>query len=238
MPFPWLGAAALGAGALSGFLGHRSEKKERRRREKHPNRGVQKIKAKYKKYETLDKRQKKLQQRLSQMLEKQYGGGVGASPTYQGANRFLQQLYDPSGSAFSAFEAPYKRQFQEEVVPQLAERFSALDAQKSSGFNQALAQAGAGLSERLASLRSGLQMQGLSSALPFALAPGEQAQGLLSTAFHPNFQRQEKYAGIGLPPPQQPSAWASSFAPITGGIFKGIGTGLGERFAKGFGDEE
>lgn len=73
--------------------------------------------------------------------------------------QYLQGLLSGSPEATAAFEAPYMRQFREETVPGLAQQFAGLGALSSSGFQQSLGQAGAGLSENLAALREGLRSQ-------------------------------------------------------------------------------
>jgi len=80
-------------------------------------------------------------------------------PAGQKSSDYYSQLLEGSPEAFQNFEAPYMRQFHEQTVPGLSEQFAGLGALSSSGFQQALGQAGAGLSENLAGLRSGLQMQ-------------------------------------------------------------------------------
>ena len=80
-------------------------------------------------------------------------GGLGG-PLQQSLSG-LMQLLTGGGEAEQAYAAPAMRQFQEQIIPDLAERFSG--AQQSSAFQQALSQAGAGLAERLAAQRAGLQ---------------------------------------------------------------------------------
>lgn len=72
---------------------------------------------------------------------------------------YLQQLLSGDPEATAAFEAPYMRQFNEQIVPGLANQFAGMGALSSSGFQQSLGQAGAGLSENLAALREGLRSQ-------------------------------------------------------------------------------
>jgi len=50
-------------------------------------------------------------------------------------------------------------QFQNEIMPGIAERFASRGALGSSGFGQSLSTAGAGLSNTLAQLKAGLQQQ-------------------------------------------------------------------------------
>ena len=78
----------------------------------------------------------------------------------------LQQFLDPSSEAYQKFADPYMRQFEQQTVPQLAERFAGAGAMggalSSSGFGQALSSAGANLQSELASMKTGLQRQAIS----------------------------------------------------------------------------
>lgn len=112
----------------------------------------------FQKLPTMNEGQQGFQKMLLDLLsgkEGQQGGPLG----------YLQELLSGSPESSAAFKAPIKRQFNEEIVPGLAEQFAGMGAgaQSSSGFQQALGSAGAGLSEKLASLRGGLRMQGLQS---------------------------------------------------------------------------
>lgn len=111
---------------------------------------------------------------LNQILQ-MLSGGMGGQGLQQGLQYYLDLLSNEPG-AFEQFEAPIKRQFQEEVIPGLTERFSGAGAKSSSGFQQTLARAGERLSENLAAQRAQLK--------------GGAAQGLLG-----NFQG---LAGLGL----------------------------------------
>jgi len=143
------------------------------------------------------------QQLLSQLLGG-LGGGGGAMQAGLGG---LQSLL---GGDTGAFEAPLMRQFQEEIIPSVLERFTggfgipgAASAQRSSAFGQQLGAAGAGLSERLGAMRGGLQMQGLGQL--------SQLLGL----------------GLGAKP------YETIFRPETSGLVGGMAPGLGQ--AGGFG---
>lgn len=103
-------------------------------------------------YNTVSTLNPQQQSAFSQLL-------AALQPLGQSSASYYQNLLSGSPEAFSAFEAPYKRQFEEETIPGLSERFAGLGALSSSGFQQALGQAGAGLSENLAALRGGLQNQ-------------------------------------------------------------------------------
>ena len=54
------------------------------------------------------------------------------------------------GEGMDTFKAPYLREFEEKIIPGLAERFAGMGAgsQSSSAFEQALGSSGADLSER------------------------------------------------------------------------------------------
>jgi hypothetical protein len=129
---------------------------------------------------------------------------ITQNPLYQGGSSYLQELLSGSPESTAAFEAPYKRQFNEEIVPGLAERFSGAGAgsQRSSAFQNALGQAGAGLSERLASLREGLRSGASQQALGYAQQPISNFSGL---------------AGLGLTP-----SFESFLRPQTGGFLGGL----------------
>lgn len=83
----------------------------------------------------------------------QQGGGLNA------ANQYDQSLLQQGPQAFNQFSSPYLQQFNEQIVPQIAERFGGMGALSSSGFAQALGGAGAGLQSQLAQLFSQLQGQ-------------------------------------------------------------------------------
>lgn len=92
----------------------------------------------------------------------QYTNLIGAP--MQGGLRYLQDIFSGSPEVMQAFQAPYMRQFQEQTVPGLAERFAGMGsgAQNSSAFAQTLGQAGAGLSENLAALQANIRQNALS----------------------------------------------------------------------------
>ena len=78
---------------------------------------------------------------------------------------YLQQLFNPQ--SYERLEKPAMRQFQEQIVPGIAERFSAMGSgsKGSSAMRNELGRAGVDLATNLASLRQ----QGMMGALPQAL---------------------------------------------------------------------
>jgi hypothetical protein len=86
-----------------------------------------------------------------------------------GGLEYYMNILGNNPEAFAALEAPMMRQFNEQIVPGLAERFSAVGGQRSSAFPQALSQAGADLSERLSAQRHQLRGQAASNLLNIGL---------------------------------------------------------------------
>jgi len=111
------------------------------------------------------------QQNISRLTPQQLGWQS------QAGNLAMQGLQNPY-EGFEPIEQQARTQFQTSTVPSIAERFTSMGSggQRSSAFQGALGQAGAGLESNLAALRSqyGLQNRGLS-------------QNLLGQALQPNF---------------------------------------------------
>jgi hypothetical protein len=84
--------------------------------------------------------------------EMQQGGGFDL------ANQHDKNLLN-GPDAFNNFAAPYLQQFQEQILPQIAERFAGGGALSSSGFGQALSSGASSLQANLAQLFSELQGQ-------------------------------------------------------------------------------
>ena len=86
--------------------------------------------------------------------------GPGAGGATGDAADYYRSLMSGEGAA--DFEAPLQRQFQEDIMPGIAERFAGMGsgALSSSGFQQQASRAGTDLAERLGSIRAGLRMQG------------------------------------------------------------------------------
>lgn len=89
------------------------------------------------------------------MLQQMIGQGGGL----QQANQYDQSLLGQGPEALNNFSQPYLQQFQEQILPMIAERFAGGGALSSSGFGQAVGGAGAGLQSKLAQLFSELQGQ-------------------------------------------------------------------------------
>jgi len=103
---------------------------------------------------------------------------------------------------FAPIEQQYKQQFQQETIPNLAERFTSMGGgQRSSAFQGSLGRAGVDLNTNLAALRSKFDMQNR----------GQLMQML----------------GMGLTP-QQDTGFFQSKPGFLGAAAPGVGAGLGE----------
>jgi len=120
---------------------------------------------------------------------------------------------------FAPIAQKYRNEFASGVVPSLAERFSGLGAgaQKSSGFQQALGQAGAGLSENLAAAEQGYNQQALDY---YKSLLGQGLKPQIESYYKPgDVARGGQYAGV-----------ADAFKSLGGGV-GGILQYLGEKKA-------
>lgn len=123
------------------------------------------------------------------------GGAFGQSADY-----YRDLLSDDSQTA-NQMMAPDMRRFQQDILPQIAERFSGYGGAGSSGFRNASLQAGTDLAERLGSIRANLRQQG---------AQGLQGIGQSSLGnYYENINRPETGGLIG-------------------GTLKGLGEGFGK----------
>lgn len=146
-----------------------------------------------------------LQQFLGQI------GGAGAGGFGESMD-YLRNLLSGDPSAFSAFEAPYQRQFSEQTIPQLAERLTGefgAGGGRSSGATQMFAREGGRLQEQLAALRAQLQGQAAQQLQSTYMSGANQALGARP------FGYQYEQGDPGL------------LGYAAGGIGQGIGSGLG-----------
>lgn len=101
--------------------------------------------------------------------------GIQNNQTYQGGNNFLQNLFSNDPQQMQQFQQPYMDNFNQNIVPDISNRFAGMgtgnSGLSSSGFQQTLAQAGRGLQRDLAQMRGQQQMQGLPAALQYAQQP-------------------------------------------------------------------
>ncbi len=145
------------------------------------------------------------QQNFNQLLS-----GLGAP---QGAGmEWLQNMLAGGEGAFDAYEAPFKRQFEQETIPGIAERFAGMGsggAQSSSAMQQTMGQAGTELSQNLASLRGNLQQNAMGL-----------LQGMMGQSYQPTFENVFMQPTQGIIPGmiQGAGAGASQAAGMYGGM--------------------
>jgi len=100
-------------------------------------------------------------------------GDITQNQTFQGGNQWLQDLFsDPN--FFKNFEAPLLRQFDEEILPNTANRFAGMGSGGSTGstaFRNQIAREGTNLHEKIAALRGGLQQTGVNQSLQYSQQP-------------------------------------------------------------------
>ncbi len=142
------------------------------------------------------------QQLLHQIL------GIGGEGLQQGGD-VISQLLGGNQQFLEQMQAPELRRFEEQIIPQLSERFSGAGAgsQGSSAFQQALGGAGADLAERLAGQRAQLGQQGQLSGL----------QGLM------------QLLGLGVGTQE----FGTSFRPDQPGFLQGLAGGIGQGLGAG-----
>jgi len=104
------------------------------------------------------KQQRQFGNQLIQMLQQMSGQGGGFNSAQQYNNNLLQN----GPEAFQQFSAPHMEQFQNRVLPQIAERFAGAGALSSSGFGQALGGATSDFQSQLAQMFSQMQQQAAS----------------------------------------------------------------------------
>lgn len=151
-----------------------------------------------------------------QALQGLFQNPIQQSPVYGAGSSYIQQLLNGSPEAFQNFESPYLQQFEQQIIPKIAERFAGAGTGSgglnSSALFNSLAQAGRGLQTDLAGLRSGLQMQAAQMALPYAQQPYSNA-----------------LSAIQVPP------YGYSYQPGTPGLLGSALGGIGQGAGLGFG---
>lgn len=130
----------------------------------------------------------------------------------------IGNILSGSPEALQAFQAPALRQFREQIIPEIGERFGASSgthgALSSSALNQSLAAESGSLAERLAAQRAGLQNEAIGQLLQFGNFGGQQA-----------FQTGTKTAKPGIFESSGPSAIQFLLSNLSGQGGLGFGEG-------------
>ena len=121
---------------------------------------------------TFNPQQEKFMQKGLEGLDPSQGNITNNQNYLQGQDWLSSLFNDPE--FFKSFEAPLQRQFQENTVPDLANRFAGMGSGGSlgsTGFRNQLGREGSKLHEMIASLRGGMQQQGVNQSLQYAQQP-------------------------------------------------------------------
>jgi hypothetical protein len=156
---------------------------------------------------------------LQQMM--QQGGGLDL------ANKYDQSLLGNGPEAFNQFSSPYLKQFEEEILPQIAERFAGMGALSSSGFGQSLGGSASSLQSNLAQLFA--QLQGQAAGRQQGQFGNLSQLGLNYSPF--SYEKQKGSSGVFAP-------LATAAGTALGGPLGGaVASGISSLFKKGEGGE-
>ncbi len=115
------------------------------------------------------------------------GADLNSNPQYQQGNEWLMDMFnDPE--FFKNFEAPMMRQFNEETVPGLANRFASMGSGGSTGstaFRNQLGREGSNLQTNIAAMRGGMQQNAIPQLMQSANMPFQNMMQLYNTALQP-----------------------------------------------------
>lgn len=153
-----------------------------------------------------------------------FNNPIQNSSTYQAGNNWIQNILSNDPSSYSAFEGPLMQQFQQQIIPQIAERFGGLAGNAgSSALNNSLAQAGSNLSTNLGGIRAGLQQNAVNQGLQYAQQPYSNLLGGLGVNAFENVQNQGQQ---GLAGPLFGAVGASAANPLGGAFGNYLGSNL------------
>ena len=146
---------------------------------------------------------------------------ITQNPQFQQGQDWLMSMFnDPE--FFKNFEAPLQRQFQEQTVPDLANRFASQGsggAMGSTGFRNQLAREGSNLHTNIAALRGQMQQGAIPQLMNYAQQP---------------FQNYMSLAGLGTTPYNNtyqgasPNGFGAFAGPLAGGASQYWGANAGQ----------
>lgn len=144
---------------------------------------------------------------------------------FQQGQGYLNNLFnDPD--FFKNIEAPAMRQFHEEIIPGLSNKFSAMGSgggADSSAFQNALGREGSNLATNLSANRTAMQSQGANQAMQYGQAPFQNLMQMYQQALGQPMMNQYQPANSG--------GWGSLAAPFAQGASSFWGGQGGQRFA-------
>ena len=164
---------------------------------------------------TLSKEQRGYQGSLIDRFKSQ-----GLGQNYDTSQDFFRNMLSNDPGAFNQFSSPYLQQFEQQILPRLAERFGAMGGGEggglagSSGFGQAIGGAGAQLSSNLAQQWNQMRQNAASQL-------GQNALGRYGIESNLAFQRPFE----NVYQPGTPGFGANALT----GVAQGYGQGAGQR---------
>lgn len=168
---------------------------------------------------------------LEKAMESIRGGApnINENPQYQQGQEWLNSLFnDPE--FFKNMEAPAMRQYEEQTIPDLANRFASMGSGGSTGstaFRNQLGREGSNLQSNLAAMRGGMQQQGANQALQYAQQPFNNYSQILGQTTSQPTMNQYKPATAGF--------WGDIGSSMFGGAAQGYGNKWGQQQAGGNG---
>jgi hypothetical protein len=146
---------------------------------------------------------------------------ITQNQNYQTGQDWLQSMFsDPE--FFNKFEAPITRQFEEQTMPGIANRFASMGsggATGSTAFRNQANRAGVDLATNLASMRGGMQQGAIPQMLNYAQQPFNNYMSMMQNALTPT-------QNVYQPPSAGPLA--GPLSAITGAMSQGFGQNFGQ----------
>lgn len=134
-------------------------------------------------------------------MSNQGGMDISQNPQFQQGGEWLNNLFGNDQGFWDKFEAPLQRQFQENTIPDLANRFASMGSGGSMGstaFRNQLGREGSNLSTNIAALRGGMQQQGVNQAQSYAQQPISNIMQMYNQALGQPVNNQYQPANAGF----------------------------------------
>ena len=175
---------------------------------------------------TYTKGQQGLMDQITNMAKGQGGQDITQNQNYNTGQDWLQSMFnDPK--FFENFEAPLKRDFEENTVPGLANQFAGMGSGgnlDSSAFRNQLAREGSNLHTNIAALRGGMQQNAIPQLMQYAQQPFQNLMSMYNTALGP--QPNNQYF------PATPGPLGQIGASFAGGAANAFGQSMGNNMMK------
>lgn len=165
---------------------------------------------------------------LNDLLAKIKGMGgapdVTQNPNYQQGQDWLQSMFnDPQ--FFDKFEAPMQRQFEENTVPDLANRFASMGSGGSlgsTGFRNQLGREGSNLQTNIAAMRGQMQQNAIPQLQQYAQQPFNNIMQMYGLGTQPTNNQYQS---------AQPGFMGNVLGNFAGGASQGYGQQWGQNMA-------